>query len=80
MIGAMVSDLGKEGFIYVEEGFLPYTEHEVVKGLQVRGTYLAALMATNDRKQAILENVPVLVTNEETRTRSGLPTRSTWPT
>lgn len=65
MIGGMIHDLGKDGFVYVEEGFLPQVESEVSKGFKFHGSYLAPFMATNDRKQAIYEQVHVLVTNEE---------------
>lgn len=64
-IADMLQQVGKDGFVTVEEGFKTETETEVTKGLRFHGTYIAPFMATNERKEAIVNEWPILVTNFE---------------
>lgn len=56
-------DVGEDGFVTLEEGFEGRVESEVVHGIQIYAKVASSYFYTNDRRQSILERVPVLVTN-----------------
>lgn len=71
-LGAKVADIvyqvGIDGYVGVEEGYGYETKTEVVSGMRFPGNYikeLAAALATNPQKEAVMENPFVFVTNAE---------------
>ncbi len=66
LIAEVVSEVGKEGVITVEESKRTGLEKEVVKGLQFDRGYLSPYMITNaERMEAILEEPYILVTDKK---------------
>lgn len=69
IIAEMVHTVGKDGYISVEQGINnTETEHSLVSGMQFYGTYAHPYMCTNNRREAIYESVPILVTNHRIET------------
>ncbi len=66
LIAEVVSEVGKEGVITVEESKRTGLEKEVVKGLQFDRGYISPYMITNaERMEAILEEPYILVTDKK---------------
>ena len=64
IVAGMVWEVGKDGCVSVEEGFKTETEYETVMGMKFPGTYISDFLITNpQRREAIWENTPVIVTN-----------------
>lgn len=64
-VSEIVHKVGQQGFVYVEEGFGHSVETEIVEGMNFPGGYIAPFMANNEKKQAIHENIKILITNIE---------------
>jgi chaperonin GroEL len=62
----MMTEMGKEGVISVEDGKSFDIETEVVKGMRVDKGYISPYMVTNqDKMEADLKDVPVLITDRK---------------
>jgi chaperonin GroEL len=65
-IAEVISRVGKEGVITVEEGQTFETTYEVVEGLQFDRGYISQYMITNvERMEALYENPSVLITDKK---------------
>ncbi|MFH1188690.1 MAG: chaperonin GroEL [bacterium] len=69
-IGALIADVitqvGKDGVVTVEESKTLGLEKELVEGMQFDRGYISAYMVTNpDKMEAILENPYILVTDQK---------------
>jgi len=73
-VGEMVHKVGKDGFISVEDGYGTKTKSEVVPGMKVVGTYISEALATNHRKEAVIDNPMILITNKTIDTQIELKT------
>ncbi len=63
-VAELVWEVGKDGFVGVEEGFKNEIETESIIGMKFNGKYIDERLSTNNHKEAIYEGeVPVLVTN-----------------
>ncbi len=66
LIAEVVSEVGKEGVITIEESKRTGLEREIVKGLQFDRGYISPYMITNaERMEAILEDPYILVTDKK---------------
>ncbi len=66
MIADVVSEVGKDGVITVEESKKLGIEKEVVKGLQLDNGYISPYMVTNaERMESVLEDPYILVTDKK---------------
>jgi len=65
-IAKMIDKVGKDGHIYVEEGFNFETETEVIEGMKFDGKLAANFMVDDAHRLATeLKNAKVIVTNHE---------------
>lgn len=60
-IADIVQKVGKDGCVTVEESLGDKLEIDVVQGMKKMGTYAHPGFQTNDRREAIFEEVPILV-------------------
>jgi len=65
VIAEMIDKIGVDGYITVESGFKDIVIPETIQGMKLPVSYLDSILATNDRKEAILEDIRILVTNNE---------------
>lgn len=66
MIADMVSEMGTDGVITVEEGQTFGMEKEIVKGMKIDRGYISPYMVTNqERLEAVYENVHILITDKK---------------
>ena len=66
LIADVVSEVGKDGVITVEESKKFGLEKEIVKGLQFDRGYISPYMVTNaERMEAVLENPYILITDKK---------------
>ena len=63
LVAELVYKVGKDGVITVEESSKATTETEHVEGTQVSSGYASPYMATNERGECVLNDVPVLITD-----------------
>ena len=63
-VAEMVHKMGKDGSISVEEGYGQEIETSVVPGYKFLGKYIDDKMATNDRKEAVITEPWIIITNE----------------
>lgn len=63
IVAEAVYTVGKDGFVTIEEGYEGKVEAETVKGMKIYGKVAATYMYTNDKRQSVYTNTPVLVTN-----------------
>ena len=64
--------IGPDGKIIVDELPVYETRYEIVEGMSFRGRYTAGYQIINDRRDAILEDTPVLVTQHAITTSKEL--------
>lgn len=66
-ITEIVEKIGKDGYIDVDDNWATKygVETEVVEGLKHNGTYITPYMCTNKKKEAIQEDVHILVCNSD---------------
>lgn len=62
-VANLVWQIGVDGYVNVEEGLNKEVETETIIGMRFDGKYLDDRLATNNHRQAIYEQVPVLITN-----------------
>lgn len=62
-----VEQVGSDGYVSVEDNWhTKYgVETELIKGMRFLGTYVSAYMANNKRREAVFEDVQILVTNHD---------------
>lgn len=65
VIAEMIDKIGVDGYITVESGFKDMVIPETIQGMKLPVSYLDSILATNDRKEAIREDVRILVTNRD---------------
>lgn len=64
VVADVVHEVGKDGYVTLEEGFNGIIEREVVQGMKVYAKYAAPYMITNARtKECVALNYPILVSN-----------------
>ena len=63
IVAEAVWTVGKDGFATVDNGFHGKVEAETTPGIKFFGKCAASFMHTNQKKEAVFENIPVLVTN-----------------
>lgn len=63
LIASAIWEAGKDSFTIIEEGFNGKLEKDVIPGVRYPLSISAPYMYTNDRKEAVYNNVPVLVLN-----------------
>src|SRR5919201_3051079 len=66
MISEVMSKVGKDGVITVEESQGLRLEQEYVEGMQIDRGYVSAYMVTNaERMEAVMENPYILITDKK---------------
>lgn len=63
LIAGAIWEVGKDSFTLIEEGFNGKLEKDVIRGVRYPLSVSAPYMYTNDRKEAVHQNVPVIVVN-----------------
>lgn len=69
-ISEIIEKVGKDGYIDVDDNWATKygVETEVIEGLKHNGTYATPYMCTNKRREAVYEDVHILVCNSELAT------------
>lgn len=73
----VVEAVGKDGFISVEDNYATQygIDTELIKGMRFKGTYATPYMMTNKKlKEAVYEDVPVIVCNSDIASTTQLGT------
>lgn len=74
-IAKMITDIfiqiGKDGFVTVEEGIK--SEYEVFKGLELNAGYQSEYFINNDKRQCVINKPKILVTNQPLEVTGILP-------
>lgn len=68
LVAELVHKIGKEGIVTVEESSGTQTETEHVEGTQLPNGFASPYMATNDKGECVLTDVPVLITDRRIST------------
>jgi chaperonin GroEL len=63
LIAGAIWEAGKDSFTIIEEGFNGKLEKDVIPGVRYPLSVAAPYMYTNDKKEAVYQNVPVIVVN-----------------
>lgn len=64
VVAGAVFEVGKDGYVTLEEGYNQKVESEVVPGMKIYGKYAAEYQITNARtKKCVVTNAPVVVSN-----------------
>lgn len=67
IVSDMITQIGKDGYISVEDNWA--TQYgitaETILGMKFYGTYVTPYMMTTNKKEAIIEDCPILVVNGE---------------
>ena len=61
IVGEIVHKVGINGFVSVDENLKYEHEFETIEGMKFYGTYASPLFVSNERKQAIFKDSPILV-------------------
>lgn len=64
-IAELMSEIGNDGVIVIEDGTKIGLETETVKGMKFDSGYLSPYMVTNNRLEAVWESPSILVTDKE---------------
>lgn len=64
IVSEMAYKMGKDGCITVEQGYGYETKTEIISGMKFLGKYIDEKLSTNDRKEAVIEDPLILITNE----------------
>lgn len=73
-IAEVVHTVGKDGYIKVEESDALGIQTYISEGLEIKSGFISADMATNERKESIVEDAHILVTAEKITNQEQLAT------
>lgn len=71
LVSDIYSKIGKDGYVSIEEGVK--SEFDVYKGIEIPGGYHSEYFVNNDKKQCVLAEPRILVTNQKLNIHIVLP-------
>lgn len=63
IVAEAVWEVGKDGYTTQEDGYNGIMEKEIVQGMKIYAKYAAPFMVTNDKRQSVYTEAPILVSN-----------------
>jgi len=72
IVAGIAWQVGKDGYVGVDEHFTNKIETEVIDGMKFHGTYITELLANTPRKEAIIEDPLIVVTSHAIESQAQL--------
>lgn len=71
LVSEIYSKIGKDGYVTIEEG--TKSEYDIYKGIELNAGYTSEYFINNDKRQCIISEPRILVTNQKLNTHAILP-------